>query len=153
MTTVLDRLSPREKWLIGIALPALALFAGWSFAWQPLAASRAALDAEIAEARTLIAAMEQVPEGGMPALAPISAEAPISVRLTRSAEATGIVLARIEPQDDELTAIVDAAPFNDVLSWIARMEDKERMRLIAVELDRRPEPGVVSVRLTLALQE
>lgn len=150
--SVLDRLSPRETGMIGVAAAALLVFAGWTFAWQPLAADRAAFEARIAEARTAMAALRQLPDGAAEARIPPVA-APVSVRLTRSAEAAGITLARIEPQGDGLTATVDEAPFDDVLSWIARMEDAERMRLTAIELDRRPEPGIVSVRLTLAPQE
>lgn len=154
MSSALDRLSPRERRLLWIALPTLALVAGWTFVWQPLAAGRAAIEADISEARTLIAAVERFPKDeASEARPPSSVETPISTRLTRSAEAAGVTLARIEPQGAGLTAIVTSAPFDDIIAWIAAMEDTERMRLTEIELDRRPELGVVSARLTMVPRE
>ncbi len=150
MTRLMARLSLRERWLIALGLPLLLIAAGWIYLWQPLQADRAAISMRIAEARTLQAALDRYPEGSSAGPAAVAgARPPVSSRVTRSAEAAGIVLSRLEPLGTGLTVLVDAAAFDDIIGWIAQMESAEGLRLGGIELARRADPGVVSARLEL----
>ena len=96
----------------------------------------------------MLVALDTYPEGSAAAPAPVQ-EAPIATRVTRSAEAAGVVLTRIEPAGDGLAALVDEASFDAVIGWIADMEATGDLSLRAIEIGRRPVPGVVSARLDL----
>lgn len=146
---MIPTLSRREKVLMAGAVAIVTIAAGWAFLWQPLQVARAEARAEIVEARTLLRALALHPESGAPPRAVSVPEGAPAARVTRAAEAEGIALARVEPRGSGVSVMVDEAAFEDVLSWIARMERDEALRLSAVEFNRRPAPGIVSARLDL----
>ena len=148
--SALARLTPRERWLILGAVAFGLVLLGWVLLWQPVQRDREALRARIADALTVQAALDRHPPDTAvrAASAPVPG-GPISARVTRSAQAAGIALARLEPRGAELTALVDEAPFVAIVDWIAEMERAEGVRLTGVAIDRRPAPGVVSARLDL----
>lgn len=148
MTAFLARLSPRERLMIGLGLPLVLLVGAWVLVWQPVQADISAMRDRIAEARGVRAALDRYPAGEAAAPAAM-ARGPVAGRVTRSAEAAGITLARLEPAGTGLTAFVDSAPFDDIVDWIARMEADEGLRLTAIDLARRADPGFVSARLDL----
>ena len=145
---MIGSLSGRERGLLGIGGITVAAALGWTLLWQPLSRERGALSDRIAAARTVLVALDTYPEGTAAAPAPVQ-EAPIATRVTRSAEAAGVALTRIEPAGDGLAALVDEASFDAVIGWIADMEATGGLRLRAIEIGRRPVPGVVSARLDL----
>ncbi len=147
--TALANLTPRERRLVLGAVPLALVLLGWTLLWQPLQRDREALRVRIADALTIQAALDRHPADAVPVPAVPAAEGTISTRVTRSAQAASIALARLEPRGDALTALVDEAPFEAVIEWIAAMERTEGMRLIGIALDRRPAPGIVSARLEL----
>jgi general secretion pathway protein M len=136
----------RETLLIAALVLTATGAAGWTWAWQPLLADRAALRAELAEARTLAAALDAWPEGTeAPSPAPST---PLPARVTRSAEAAGIALARIERRGAGLSVTVEEVAFDTLIPWLAALESGGA-RLAAIEIDRRPLPGLVSARIDL----
>ncbi len=147
--TAFANLTPRERWLILGALPLGLLLIGWIWVWQPLQREREALRARIADALTVQAVLDRYPAEATPLAARSVPEGPISARVTRSAQAAGIDLARLEPRGAALTALVDETPFDAVVDWIGQMERNEGLRLTRIEIDRRPTPGAVSARLDL----
>ncbi|MCE0507396.1 type II secretion system protein M, partial [Roseivivax sp. GX 12232] len=120
------------------------------FGWQPIQAERARLNTEISRhlALSRLAADAEDLRGGSAAPAPAQ-EAPLAQRVTRSAEAAGVALARIEPQGGRLSLSVQEAAFRDVLDWIVTLEREEAVQATALEIDRQTAPGVVSARLTV----
>lgn len=148
MKAAFARLSPRERLLIGVGLPLLGIVGAWIYVWQPVQTDLGVLRAQIAETRGVQTALDRHPPGQV-AVQAAAIRGPVASRVTRSAEAAGITLARLEPSGTGLTALVDAAPFDDIVAWIVLMETDEGLRLTAVELARRADPGVVSARLEL----
>ena len=144
--TALDRLTGRERALIAIALPLILIALAWRFAWMPLDAARQAAQAEIAAYRGIIAAAATA---DAPAIAPPADPRPLATCVTATAEAAGLVLRRLEPEGDRLRLTVDAAPFAVLMDWIAALEERDGARVVAVEIDRRIEPGTVSARILL----
>lgn len=141
------RLSGRERALILVGLPLVLIFAGYRLGWQPLQDLRAAQGAEIAGYRFIAEAVAEV--GPQPAAAEDEDEAPFAARVTQSAEAAGLALSRLEPEDERLRVTVEDAPFASVVLWIADLESEQNVTLAAIELDRRIAPGTVSARLLL----
>jgi general secretion pathway protein M len=144
------RLSGRERALILVGLPLVLIFAGYRLGWQPLEDLRAARGAEIAGYRFVAEAVAEV--GPQPAAVEDAVEddeAPFAARVTQSAEAAGLALSRLEPEDERLRVTVEDAPFASVVLWIADLEGERNVTLAAIELDRRIAPGTVSARLLL----
>ncbi len=143
-----NALSTREKILILAVLPLVALFAGYRFVWQPVQAARSEARAEIAAYRLVTDTAALAQRGEAPAPRAIN-DTPIATRITRSAEAAGLSLRRIEPDGQGSRVTLDDTPFATVLTWLADLEQTDAVTVRALEIDRRPEPGIVSARLLL----
>jgi general secretion pathway protein M len=142
-----ESLSFRERALLFVAFPVVAIFAGHQFAWLPLQELREAREAEIASYRFV--AQSAAKAGTQIAPVEEADAAPFAARVTQSAEAAGLSLRRLEPEGDRLRVAIDEAPFAQVVLWIADLEAEQDVLLAAIEIDRRIVPGTVSARLLL----
>ena len=144
----LDNLSGRERALVLTVLPLALIALGYVGFWQPLQAARAAYADQIvayAQVTTMAAAAQGQP------VAPIAATdaSPLSTRITQSAEAAGLQLRRLEPEDDRIAVTLDNAAFATVILWLSDLEVDRSVLLVQIDMDRRVEPGTVSARLLL----
>jgi general secretion pathway protein M len=147
--SVLEKLNPRERVLMlggGAILLVLGL---WIYIWQPLMAERSIQTARIARYLTVIELARNAGGAGVPRPTTPVQELPLSPRITQSAEAAGIVLARLDPDGPRLRITVAKAGFADLVAWIASLEAGAGVRMITVEMSRLTEPGQVSLRLLL----
>ncbi len=145
--TVLDRLSARERVLLGAILPLALIVAGYRLAWSPIEVARAARSDEIARYRMVAMAADHR-DTAAPAAAPVD-RGPLATRITRSADAAGLSLRRLEPDGTMLRVSIDEAAFADVMGWLAALETEEGVRVAAIQMDRRLAPGAVSAQITL----
>jgi general secretion pathway protein M len=136
----LDGRSPRERALLaGLAALAVAgLFFG--LVQRPLAAER---DRALAEIVRLDATLAAARAAGP---APVAAAAPASP--ADAAAAHGLTIQRIEPEGARTRIAFEDAAFADLLAWIATVEAGGG-RVAALELVRRPAPGMVAATVTL----
>lgn len=148
--SALSRLNPRERMLVFVVLPVALILALIWFVWLPLNEHRRSLGAEIANYRLVEASARAAaarPATQRPEL--LQDRAPLAARVTRSAEAAGLLLRRLEPDGGLLRVTIDEAAFDAVILWISDLETDEAVGVVAIEAERRTEPGVVSLRLTL----
>ncbi|WP_341212341.1 type II secretion system protein GspM [uncultured Limimaricola sp.] len=148
--SALSRLNPRERMLLFVVLPVALILALIWFVWLPLNEHRRSLGAEIANYRLVEASARAAaarPATQRPELS--QDRAPLAARVTRSAEAAGLLLRRLEPDGGLLRVTIDEAAFDAVILWISDLETDEAVGVVAIEAERRTEPGVVSLRLTL----
>lgn len=143
-----SNLSRREKILVGIVLPMVVLLVGYKFVWAPLATARVQLRVNIAAYRLVQDTAALALHGGVVAPTPVN-DTPLPTRITRSTQDTGLVVRRIEPEGSGTRVTLDETPFSTVMLWIANLEDEHDVSLRAIEMDRRPTPGMVSARLLL----
>lgn len=153
MMPLLRNLSPRERSLVTLLLPVVALAAAFQFIWMPLQARRAALGAEIAAYTQVIdrlaaigAALSSAPGDTVTVDSP---SIPLSTRVTQSAENAGLELRRLEPEGDLLRVTLDDVVFASVMLWLSDLEVGQSVIVSAIDIDRRTAPGTVSVRLLL----
>ncbi len=148
--SALSRLNPRERMLVFVVLPVALFLALIWFVWLPLNELRRSLGAEIANYR-LVEASARAAAGRPGTQRPELSQdrAPLAARVTRSAEAAGLLLRRLEPDGGLLRVTIDEVAFDAVILWISDLETDEAVGIIAIEAERRTEPGVVSLRLTL----
>ena len=139
--------SLREQWLLGGLACVTAIYFAIAGVAQPLVAGRAAALEAIAEHDRALAQLEAVPTDELPVLT-LSAAKPVTAVLTETASEFELAIRRIEPEDAGARLVLDDADFAEVLLWIEALESEHRLRLTAIEMDRRPEPGVVSARMS-----
>lgn len=139
--------SLREQILLG-ALTAAAIFALLLVAViAPLRAARAEALADIRDAGLLEARLR----AGGPDLARTGRmrRGTASAIITDSAAAARIVIQRIEPEGGNTRIVLGDAPFDQVLGWIAELEQTSRLRASEATIERKGAPGMVSATLVL----
>ena len=70
--------------------------------------------------------------------------------ITQAAEAAGIRLARLQPQSDSAVSVsLEQQPFDQVLAWLAKLDDDNGVRVVQASLDAHRAPGFVNAQLRL----
>lgn len=139
--------SGRERLLLAaLAVAALTYLVTVGVA-RPLLTANAAARESIARSESALARLAAVPDGAVVA-APAS-DQPATAVITATATDYGMSIRRIEPEGDGARVTIDDAGFEEVLRWIQALEDDHGLHLAAIEMDRRPEPGIVSATMTL----
>ena len=141
--TGFDRLSRREKYLVALVIPLALLVALYRFVWMPLQLAEAQARADIVQDTASLAARAEIAP-----TAPVN-DPPLATRITSSASAAQLTLRRIEPEGDGIRVTLDDTPFATLLLWLSDLEEQHDVILEALEVDRRPAPGVISARLLL----
>tara|TARA_R110002049_G_scaffold64827_1_gene170649 strand:+ start:5560 stop:6012 length:453 start_codon:yes stop_codon:yes gene_type:complete len=146
--TGFDRLSRREKFLVALVIPLALLVALYRFVWMPLQLAEAQARADIAAYRLVQDTVSLAARAEIAPTAPVN-DPPLATRITSSASAAQLTLRRIEPESDGIRVTLDDTPFATLLLWLADLEEQHDVILEALEVDRRPAPGVISARLLL----
>lgn len=76
-------------------------------------------------------------------------DVPVSTVVTRTAAARGLTIRRIEPAGEGTTLMIEKADFNDIVRWIAEMEIEQGLRVVAMDMDRTTDPGIVNATMTV----
>ncbi|MFC4259007.1 type II secretion system protein GspM [Marinobacter lacisalsi] len=72
--------------------------------------------------------------------------------VTSTAREAGLNLQRFEPSgDDAIRVWLEDVPFTKAAAWLESLSSKHGILIDQAALDRRETPGIVSVRLTLAI--
>ncbi|KIN74989.1 general secretion pathway protein M [Sulfitobacter noctilucae] len=146
---VLASLTPRERVLILGGGTLLLVFAVWFYVWQPIAAAQNVQTERIARYLSVIDLAGQMGDPVTQVAATSAPDTPLAQRITRSGEAAGIALARLDPEGRRLRVTVAEAPYADLIGWIATLEAESGVRALSVEMSRLTGPGMVSLRMTV----
>ncbi len=144
-------LTVREQVLVGLGMPIAIVALAINYLWLPLGAARDAAISDIAAYRLVADTARLAADAGDQFIQPIpvSASMPLATRITRSADAASLRLRRVEPDGTGIRVTLDDAPFAQVLLWLAELEQTDRVTVAAIEMDRRPAPGIVTSRILL----
>jgi general secretion pathway protein M len=145
----LSQLSARERVLLLGGGALLLALAGWLYLWQPLLAARANQAERIGHYLSVLALADRAGAAPLTATESPESAAPLAQRVTRSGEAAGIPLARLDPEGVRLRITVAEAGFAELIGWIAELEAAAGVRALSVEIARLTEPGRVSLRMTV----
>jgi general secretion pathway protein M len=135
--------SPRERVLLAVMAAALGSYGIIAGVAQPLLAARSAALAGIARSDAALARLAVLPTAS-----PGADERPAAAILTETAPGYGLSIRRIEAEGDGARLDLGDAGFAEIVLWIDELERAHALRLVAVEMERRPTPGVVGARLT-----
>lgn len=146
---VLERLNPRERVMI-LGGGAIVLILGvWTYVWQPLNKQRDMQTARIAQYLTVTQIGENAKDVTPVVAKSAASQVPLAPRITQSAESSGILLARLDPEGPRLRVTVSKAGYDVLIGWIAALEATQDVRVVSVEMARQTEPGQVSLRMML----
>lgn len=117
---------------LGVVIAALAY---GTIVWRPLAAARAEAASQLMQATADAA---RAPASGDPArvIAAGAARARLTIR-------------SIGPHGEGTRVVIADAPFDRALDWLARLDSDAGLRVAAISVTRRPQPGRVSMDVTL----
>lgn len=152
----LDKLAPRERWLV-LAAAAFAVFAlVYVLALQPLYSARGRAAAKVEAQRSLLGDIEQVarrfgPQGAVSGPVPGNGES-LVVLIDRSTRERGLgtYLKRNQPEGAAGVRLrLENAPFDDLTNWLAEVQSRHNLAAISASFDPSGEPGRVNSNLVL----
>ena len=141
----------RERLLILAGGIAVIGYVGFALVLRPLAAMRETAITDIAKYEAVTARITAAGTDLSLASLPSAAQ-PDATVITQSATLVGLAIRRLEPEGERTRIEVEDADFGILIDWIARLEAEHSLHVATIEIDRRPLPGVVSARLSVARQ-
>lgn len=138
--------TPRERVLLAAMVVAALGYLGFAAVARPMLAARAGALQSIARSDMALARLATAPDAALPA---VSSDQPVSAVVTETATEFGLAIRRIEPEADGARLTIHDAAFDDVLRWIEALETRHGLQVVAVRMDRGPEPGTVGADLTV----
>lgn len=142
----LDARTEREKALLIASATLTGLAVAYTQLWQPIVAVR---DSQLAT----IARYDQVLQAARtsgPLFAPaLAQDVPIADVVANSAPGFDLLIRRIEADGQATRVTLEQVAFEPFLLWLQQLTLRNGLRAIMVELERQPEPGIVSARLVL----
>jgi type II secretory pathway component PulM len=131
--------------LLAAMASALAIYLMSAGAARPLLAARGEALAAIAERDAMLARLAGLPNGD----AAIPSAEPVTAIVTASASSYELTIRRIEAEGEGARLEIEDAGFPELVLWIEELERAHALRLLTIEIQQRPEPGLVGARLTL----
>lgn len=157
-----DQLPRRDQQALKIMVLTLVLALLWFAVWRPVTDYHEQARASRENASELLAWMQQnrtairsLGEGGENTST--NADKPedgrqLMATVTSSAREAGLDLQRFEPSGDSAIRVwLEDVPFDQVAQWLEGLNANHGILIDQAAMDRRETPGMVSVRLTLAI--
>lgn len=159
-----DQLPQRDRQALTVLLIALAIAVLYFAIWRPVSDYRNNAEASRENASELLAWMQanestiqRLGNAGSGGSASGAADRPADGRalmalVTRSAGEASLSLQRFEPSGSNAIRVwMEDVPYADVAAWLERLHAEHGVLIDQAAMDRGNEPGIVSVRLTLAI--
>ncbi|WP_323751055.1 type II secretion system protein M [Marinobacter sp.] len=159
-----DQLPQRDRQALTVLLIALAIAILYFAVWRPITDYRNSAEASRENAGELLAWMQaneatiqRLGNGGAGSSSSSVADRPADGRalmalVTRSAGEAGLSLQRFEPSGSNAIRVwMEGVPYADVAAWLERLDAQHGVLIDQAAMDKGNEPGIVSVRLTLAI--
>lgn len=141
----MPNLTFRERALVLGAVLTICGIALWSLVLGPALDKRQDSFAQLRKIDVIWAVLDQLPLDIMPP----SQSSPLSLRerVTTSARAASIDIRRLDPQGTSVAVSLDAVPFVTLIGWIETLTTTLDVTVLAAEMGRAAQPGIVSARI------
>jgi general secretion pathway protein M len=151
IASVLDWMSSRshrEQLLLAAAATVATVAVMLITIWNPLIAYRQTSFSEVVEYDNVLARVRMADPDALSARkGQLAGDDETTV--AGSAASHGLLISRIEPEGDYMRIAFEDADFMRILQWVSEMEGAGAGRAVAVEMERRPAPGLVNAQITL----
>ncbi|MEQ8783471.1 MAG: type II secretion system protein M [Roseibium album] len=144
---------PSEQKIVAALAVVVAVAVLWLVIWRPISDWRTLADNRYQnaqaqldwmranEARARDLARGGTPRGGQRSLLPV---------ITRSAQAQGIQVNRVQPESNGIISVaIQAQPFNELLAWLNALQENNGVTILRVAVDAEGTPGVVNAQIRL----
>ena len=162
LITRYDQLPRRDQQALKLMVVALLLALVYFAIWRPVASyhdqavsarnNASELLAWMQQNREVIRGLSDVGTTGSSAANKPENGRELMATVTGTAREAGLDLQRFEPSgDDSIRVWLEDVPFGQVAQWLEGLSSDHGILIEQATMDRRGAPGVVSVRLTLAI--
>ncbi|WP_426036266.1 type II secretion system protein GspM [Cypionkella sp. TWP1-2-1b2] len=141
--------SPRERLLLGLLAICALVWIAVAVIWQPLRQHRAALENRIALYDAGLTALQNPAFNARTGAAAIIDNRPVPVILTESAAISQLAIRRLESEGAGARVVLEDASFEQVILWLETLKREHGLNVSALEMTRKPAPGVVSTTFAL----
>ena len=141
--------SPRERLHLGLLASCALVWIAVAVIWQPLRQHRAALENRIALYDAGLTALQNPAFNARTGAAAIIDNRPVPVILTESAAISQLAIRRLESEGAGARVVLEDASFEQVILWLETLKREHGLNVSALEMTRKPAPGVVSTTFAL----
>jgi general secretion pathway protein M len=140
-------LQPREQQLVsGAAVVVLVGMFYWLL-WQPLHQANAAQQQKVQSAQRQLSQLQQLmPQLKAAASTTARSGGSLAQIISTSARSAGVSVSRMQPQNEQLTLVLDDISFNQLLGWLHTLQYQHGVQLINLDVALADKPGIVRVR-------
>lgn len=156
-----DQLPRRDQQMLKVMVVALVLALLYFAVWRPAADFRERAERSRDNAVSLLGWMQENRQAirGLASTSQQSAGSSqiadgraLMATVTQTARESGLSLQRFEPSGDTAIRVwMEDVPFAQVAAWLEQLSQDYGIVIDQAAMDRRSNPGIVSVRLTLAI--
>ncbi|MBP8926682.1 MAG: type II secretion system protein M, partial [Pseudomonadales bacterium] len=122
----------------------------YSFLLQPMTDFSSRAERHLQEERALIAWLRGNEPAAKLAVAGAARDQPVAALVNSSAKTNELAIRRYEPTGESSVRVwLEGVQFNSVVKWLYQLQSVHGIRAAEFSIEREPEPGRVSARLTL----
>ena len=144
---------PSEQKILAIVAFIVVFSLLWLLLWKPITDWRDIADNRFETAQATLSWMqanEQRARASADVASPTGADRSLVPLLTRAAQSLGLKLSRLQPRSDGgVTVSIEGQTFDNVLAWIAGLQDNNAVVVSKVSINHKDVPGLVDAQLDL----
>ena len=140
-------LQQREQQLVLVAGAAVMIGAFYWLLWQPLHQARAQQQQNLQLAKQQLTMLQQaIPQLQAAGNEGVKRSGSLSQVISSSARSEGIKVSRMQPQNDQLSLVLEDVSFDKLLSWLHALQYQHGVKLVNLDLATADKSGIVRVR-------
>lgn len=140
-------LQQREQKLVAGAAVVVVVGLFYWLLWQPLHQAKQTQQQKLQSAQHQLSQLQQLmPQLKAAGAAPARTGGSLAQIISNSARSGGIKVSRMQPQNEQLTLVLEDVSFEQLLSWLHALQYQHGVTLVNVDLATADKPGIVRVR-------
>lgn len=140
-------LQQREQRLVAGAAVVVVIGLFYWLLWQPLHQAKQIQQQKLQSAQHQLNQLQQLlPQLKAAGAAPARTGGSLAQIISNSARSGGIKVSRMQPQNEQLTLVLEDVSFEQLLGWLHALQYQHGVTLLNVDLATADKPGIVRVR-------
>ena len=139
-------LQTREQRLVTGAAIVLLIGIFYWLVWQPLHQGQTMAQQKVQAAQRQLAQLQQLVPQLQSATPAVSRSGSLAQVISNSARSGSISVSRMQPQNEQLTLVLDDVSFERLLAWLHALQYQHGVKLVSLDVASAEKPGIVRVR-------